>query len=298
MDDNILIVDDNTDNLRMLARMLRGYHFYVTPASSGAIALKAAQEEQPDLVLLDINMPKMNGYEVCEAFKNDDRLQDVPIIFVSADDEPLDKLRAFDVGGVDYVTKPVDEQEMVARIETHLTIRRLQRELQTANESLEEKVLIRTEQLDVADQSLENKNIALRQVIASVQDEKKGVETSIRRNVEMLIYPSLNRLQCGATAGQNEVIDQIMYDLEKITSPFIDKIADTLSGLTPTELRICSKIRQGLGIKEIAGLETISPETVRTHRRNIRRKLGISNRKVNLATYLNSTFKENDLNET
>src|SRR6188472_3491716 len=127
---SILIVDDTPANLQVLTGMLKDRGYKVRPVPSGKLALSAARRDPPDLILLDINMPQMNGYEVCERLKADDKLQGIPVIFISALTEQLDKVRAFAVGGVDYVTKPFQMEELHARVDTHLKIRRLQIELQ------------------------------------------------------------------------------------------------------------------------------------------------------------------------
>jgi two-component system sensor histidine kinase/response regulator len=127
---NVLIVDDTPANLQLLGGLLRDAGYKARPAPSGKIALQAAAAELPDLVLLDINMPEMDGYEVCAKFKADEKLKNVPIIFISALTETDDKLKAFDAGGVDYVTKPFQAQEVRARVATHLTLRRLQQDLE------------------------------------------------------------------------------------------------------------------------------------------------------------------------
>jgi two-component system sensor histidine kinase/response regulator len=134
---NVLIVDDTPANLQLLAGLLRERGYKPRPAPSGKLALQAAQAEPPDLVLLDINMPEMDGYEVCAKLKADDRLKDVPVIFISALTETLDKVKAFQAGGVDYVTKPFDAEEVGARVQTHLTLRRLQKDLQQRYQELE-----------------------------------------------------------------------------------------------------------------------------------------------------------------
>src|SRR4051812_49065314 len=117
--------------------MLKDRGYKVRPVPSGKLALLAAQREPPDLILLDINMPEMNGYEVCEKLKADEWLRGIPVIFISALAEPLDKVRAFAFGGVDYITKPFQMEELYARVETHLKIRRLQVELEDTNTRLE-----------------------------------------------------------------------------------------------------------------------------------------------------------------
>jgi two-component system sensor histidine kinase/response regulator len=134
---NILIVDDTAANLQMLSGLLRERGYKPRPVPSGRLALQAAAAEPPDLVLLDINMPEMDGYTVCEQMKQDPRLKDVPVIFISALTDTLDKVRAFQAGGVDYVTKPFDAEEVGARVRTHLTLRGLQRDLEQRYDELQ-----------------------------------------------------------------------------------------------------------------------------------------------------------------
>jgi sigma-B regulation protein RsbU (phosphoserine phosphatase) len=130
---NILIVDDTPVNLRLLSKMLGEQGYHVRPVPNGPLALAAARAELPDLILLDIRMPEMDGYQVCEELKADARTRDVPIIFVSALDATQDKVRAFTAGGVDYVTKPFRAEEVLARVGTHLALRALHEQLQEAN---------------------------------------------------------------------------------------------------------------------------------------------------------------------
>ncbi len=134
---SILIVDDTSANLQVLAGMLKDRGYKVRPVPSGKLALAAAQRDPPDLILLDINMPDMNGYQVCEHLKADGMLEGIPIIFISALTEQLDKVKAFATGGVDYITKPFQMEELHARVETHLKLRRLQIELEETNLRLE-----------------------------------------------------------------------------------------------------------------------------------------------------------------
>ena len=133
---NILIVDDTPANLRLLSQMLVGEGYHVRPLPDGPLALAAAQAEPPDLILLDIKMPGMDGYEVCRRLKDGTKTRDIPIIFISALDATEDKVRAFQVGGVDYVTKPFQAAEVLARVATHLALRGLQKKLQDANETM------------------------------------------------------------------------------------------------------------------------------------------------------------------
>ncbi len=127
---NILVVDDTPDNLRLLSAMLSEQGYKVRKALNGKTALNTIHQVPPDLILLDINMPSMNGYEVCQKLKEDVKIKDIPVIFISALDDVLDKVKAFDVGGVDYITKPFQAEEVMARIENQLTIQRQKKQLQ------------------------------------------------------------------------------------------------------------------------------------------------------------------------
>lgn len=131
--ESILIVDDTPENLKVLSEMLRGKGYEVRPVPNGNLALQAIRSQPPDLILLDINMPEMNGFEVCEKIKKEEALKKIPIIFISALTETLDKVKAFSIGGVDYIIKPFQFEEVLARVETHL-------KLNSLVTSLEEKV--------------------------------------------------------------------------------------------------------------------------------------------------------------
>jgi diguanylate cyclase (GGDEF)-like protein len=133
---DVLIVDDNPINLDLLSGMLLDRGYRVRVATSGRRALSAARSAVPDLIMLDINMPEMDGYEVCERVKGDVTTRDTPVIFISALDNALDKVRAFQTGGADYVTKPFQFEEVLARIEIQLKISRLQKEMERKNAEL------------------------------------------------------------------------------------------------------------------------------------------------------------------
>lgn len=151
---DIMIVDDNPANLKLLEDMLveRGHQVRSFPL--GRLALAAARKRQPDLILLDINMPEMNGYEVCERLKSAAELSSIPVIFLSALGETEDKVKAFESGGADYISKPFRFEEVHARVETHLALHALQCALQRQNEQLEEAVAARTHELSIANQRL------------------------------------------------------------------------------------------------------------------------------------------------
>ncbi len=137
---NILIVDDTPDNLRLLSTMLYSKGYQVRKALSGKFALQGVEMAKPDLILLDINMPEMSGYEVCQHLKANPQTCDIPVIFLSALDQVSDKIEAFAVGGADYIIKPFQSEEVLARINNQLTLRTLQKQLKDQNAILQKEI--------------------------------------------------------------------------------------------------------------------------------------------------------------
>lgn len=134
---DILIVDDIPENLRILFLILSQQQYEVRRVINGKQALLAAQTDPPDLILLDIKMPDLDGYEVCQQLKASDATAHIPVIFLSALDEPIDKVKAFAVGGVDYITKPFNLEEVLARVKTQMGLQRIQQQLRAKNQALE-----------------------------------------------------------------------------------------------------------------------------------------------------------------
>jgi len=144
---DILIVDDHVENLQILFSMLTDYGYEVRRVLNGIQALNVVKSEPPDLILLDILMPEMDGYEVCRYLKAEASTASIPVIFLTALDDEVDKLKAFEVGGIDYITKPFHMKEVMARIENQLTIQRQRRAIAEQNEQLKAQN-IRLEQLN------------------------------------------------------------------------------------------------------------------------------------------------------
>ncbi|MEI8234038.1 MAG: hybrid sensor histidine kinase/response regulator [Verrucomicrobiota bacterium] len=147
---DILVVDDTPANLELLTEILKSNGYKARPVTGGASALQAAKSVPPDLILLDINMPDMNGYEVCQHLKADEVLKGIPVLFISALGDTADKVTAFRCGGVDYITKPFWTDEVLARVTTHLRLRQLQLEVERHNAHLEETVQLRTREITEA----------------------------------------------------------------------------------------------------------------------------------------------------
>jgi PleD family two-component response regulator len=133
---SILIVDDAPANLRLLSHILAGQGYTIRAVTSGPRAIEAARASPPDLILLDVMMPDLDGFTTCEQLKANPETRDIPVIFISALDATEDKIQAFTSGGVDYVTKPFHPEEVLARVQTHLSLQALQRELRAANAQL------------------------------------------------------------------------------------------------------------------------------------------------------------------
>src|SRR3984893_12723899 len=153
---NIIVVDDQPANLKLLEEMLKVGGYKVRSFPRGRMALAAAAQNPPDLFLLDINMPEMNGYEVCESLKSHPELSSAPVIFLSALSATEDKVKAFQAGGADYITKPFQLEEVQARVLTHLKLHQLQRALRLQNDLLEEAGNHRTKELRDAIKQLES----------------------------------------------------------------------------------------------------------------------------------------------
>ncbi len=160
----ILVVDDTAENLRLLSDVLTQRNYRIRCAKSGALALRGIQVAPPDLILLDINMPDMSGYDVCIQLKTDPTTADIPVIFLSAFDDVLDKVKAFDVGGADYVTKPFHVEELVVRIKHQLSLQAAKQEITRLNALLEQRVQQRTCELEATNATL-TREISERQKI-------------------------------------------------------------------------------------------------------------------------------------
>ncbi len=151
---DILVVDDTAENVRLLSTMLTREGYHVRKAINGQLALTAVQARIPDLILLDIMMPDMDGYAVCAHLKEMSHTAAIPVIFLSALDDAFDKVKAFKVGGADYMTKPFHFEEVLARVQHQLALRTAEQKIHRLNAHLEERVIERTQQLEIANAQL------------------------------------------------------------------------------------------------------------------------------------------------
>jgi PAS domain S-box-containing protein len=181
---SILVVDDTHDDLRLLVRILSNQGYAVRALDDGHMAMTSAQKVPPDLFLLDIMMPGMTGYALCESLKRDERMRDIPVIFISALDEVLDKVRAFSIGGVDFITKPFQVDEVLSRVATHLSLQQMQQRLQEQNIQLQQEIAERAqveEALRAAHNQLE---MRVQQRTAELHRLNQALSNEIRERTE------------------------------------------------------------------------------------------------------------------
>ena len=179
---DILVIDDTRDNLRLLSKLLIDNGFYVRPVTEGKKALSAIQDQLPDLILLDIMMPDMDGYEVCRRLQADERTRDVPVIFISALNETFDKIKAFSVGGRDYIPKPFHEEEVLARVKAHLSLYFTQRRLEA--EIVERKRIEKALRRQNRDSALLNR---MSQVLQTCPGEQETY--AVVADISALLFP-------------------------------------------------------------------------------------------------------------
>jgi two-component system sensor histidine kinase/response regulator len=224
---DILIVDDTPDNLRLLSIMLTEQGYKVRKAINGQRALQAVEAVPPDLILLDIRMPDMTGYDVCRRLKESEHTQDIPIIFISALDDVLDKVTAFDVGGVDYITKPFQAQEVLVRIGTHLNIKRLQQTLQAQNTQLQQEIherqlelrkrMAAEDALKTLNQDLEHRVQERTAELQTANEQLRTLEINLRQQLNVFLHAVSHDLRNPVT-GTALVLKNLMSQPEETLS--------------------------------------------------------------------------------
>lgn len=289
--DLILIVDDNVHNLQVLGSILAKEGYGVAVAENGHQVLDFVKKKIPQLILMDIVMPGLDGIEVCKILKKEEKTKDIPIIFLSVHKDTHEKVAAFNAGGVDYITKPFQREEVLARVKVHLELVKTKQELKKANEELEVKVFERTKELRESNKKLEEINIALKVLLEKKEEQSKEYKESFVYNVKNLLEPYIEKLkETDLTVEQKVLINLIEKKLTEIVSPYEKDLSEKY-GLTPTEIQVIDLIKSGKQTKEIAEIMGLSKRTVDTHRHNIRKKLGILNKNINLRSYLSSLEK-------
>ena len=264
----ILIVDDMQTNLQFLNAVLTWQGYKIYSATGGRMALKIAKKNLPDLILLDINMPEMDGYEVCEHLKAAEQTRDIPVIFISALNETFDKVKAFSVGGVDYITKPFNNKEMLARIATHLNLRNAQKQLEEQNSQLQQEIAVRKQAESALQKTLEElrstqlqliqaeKLAALGQLIAGIAHEINTPLGAIRASIDNMsgsfdnVIADLPQLSQSISIAENR---------RKLFTSLLEKSKISATDLTSKEKRTLKRqLREKLSSENIEEASTLA----------------------------------------
>ncbi|WP_438481139.1 response regulator [Oleiharenicola lentus] len=301
----ILVIDDRPDNVALLFDFLRDQNYKVLVSESGEHALAELPHIAPDLILLDVMMPGIDGFETCRRLKADPLWKDVPVFFMTALGDPVDKVRGLELGAVDYITKPISPAEVLARISVHLELRATQRTLAERNAALEEQ----NERLDQAIQQRIAAERTLEQsldravIVASVfgailfcsgsaarlldRHQLKTPDGKLPEDVQVWLATGGDDtfvLAEGAALltftrvapGKQPQNQQLVYLSEKSPPPSPEMLHPL--GLTPRENEILFWIAQGKTSPEIGIILGSAPSTVKKHVENITAKLGVETR--------------------
>jgi putative two-component system response regulator len=245
----IIVVDDTPANLDLLVEMLKVQGYQVKSAPSGKFAIDIAKNDPPDLILLDINMPEMNGYEVCKILKADRVLHEIPVVFISALSDTFEKLEAFSVGGVDYITKPFHLEEVYARVATHIKLHKLQAEMEEYNEKLEQIVAAQVKEIFESQMA----TIFAIAKLAESRDDDTGKHLERVQMICRAIALKLSMNKAYSTLITRTYAENIFYacplhDIGKVAIP--DNILLKPSKLTPEEFEIM-KTHAALGAETL-----------------------------------------------
>ncbi len=208
----ILAVDDTPASLRLLTDLLSAEGYAVRSAINGELALRAAVAQPPDLVLLDVNMPGTDGFEVCRRMKANARLKDVPVIFVSAVAEMPEKLKGFELGAVDYITKPFQREELLARVHTHLELNRLRHHLEAMVEE-------RTQSLRASERRLRSNLFDTVSALAAIVEIRDPYTAGHQRRVAQLATAIARDIGLPESQVEGLNLAAVVHDVGKINIP-------------------------------------------------------------------------------
>jgi two-component system sensor histidine kinase/response regulator len=234
---SILIVDDNPQNLQVLGRSLQEQRCEIEFAINGIAALEWLESKKFDLVLLDINMPEMDGFEVCRRIRLQERFDNLPVIFLSADNNRESILKGFELGGQDYVIKPFDSRELIVRAKTHIALRDSREKLERLNKSLEEKVQERTLQLRIANENLEKMNIKLTDLDNAKSEFLNLISHEIRTPLNGIIAPVELLKDTGSPSEIKELVEILDSSVKRLEKFALNALLITRLKTRPFDIK-------------------------------------------------------------
>lgn len=282
----LLLVEDDEDFSFSLSSRLQKKNFEVIPVTTAEEALDILKKVKFDIVVADIKLPKMDGVQFLAKVR--ELYKDLPVIMLTGYGSLESAKEAVKLKASDYILKPLDTMDDLLNpidkaihcYKLILENKRLMDELKIKVEELKQS----KSKLEEQKLALEQKNLALNEIIEHMERAKNKTKEDVAVNVNEVLLPLLERLKLEGVTSK--YIDLIKDHLEKLASPFGREMVRKSAKLTPREIEICSMLRGNLSSKEISQLLTLSPQTIDKHRKNIRKKLGISKKKVNLISYL------------
>lgn len=215
---DILIVEDDLENLIFLSTILRQSNYKVRPAINGKVALRAISLSPPDLLLLDIYLPDISGYDICNKLKSDIKTQHIPIIFISACNEAVDKVKAFSMGGVDYISKPFEITEVLARIETQLNMQHAQTQMKQLNAELEQRVWERTAELERVNALLEQRVQERTAQLSMTNQELEAFAYTLSHDLQVSLSIILSSSEILKLKYTDQFTEQICRHLDRINT--------------------------------------------------------------------------------
>ncbi len=266
----IMVVDDDAVSLEMCKHLLETQNYRVHTVENGKKAIHQAKMVKPELILLDIIMPEMNGYEACKALKRFEPVKNIPVIFMSSLTEPFDKVKAFESGGVDFISKPIESEELLARVKTQITIGRLQKELREVNADLERRVESRSQELfrsneallaeveerKQTEKALTHSQRLLRALYIQLGELEEAERQRLSRELHDQVGQNLTALGINLTVILNQLSDESkalveprMKDAMRITTETAGSIRDVMAALRP-------QVLDDYGLKAALKLET------------------------------------------
>ena len=233
---NILIVDDVSANLKILGFILKKEGYKVRPVPNGTLALQAAEKEKPDLILLDVMMPDMDGFEVCRRLKEDPKLADIPVVFISALNDTNDIVNALKAGGVDFITKPFRAEEVIARVKTHLKLYQQSRTLQEQSKKLQELVATKDKFFSIIAHDLRGPLGGFMSLTELLADDSFEITPSEQKKMNLDLYKSsrnlfnlLENLLVWARMQQGQIVfNPVQINLKELVSESIRAMEDAI----------------------------------------------------------------------